>query len=117
MLTREQLGWGPRLPNLAARNYTHVPKVKTRDARRHKALLITFDVLTRDRYRCRKCGHKGRFLTVGSGSAMRMWCTLTIDHVVPESCGGSHDMFNLTTLCRGCNTRRGAYYPNPVSLV
>ena len=33
---------------------------------------------------------------------------LTLDHVHPRSLGGAHDEDNLQTLCRSCNSRKGA---------
>lgn len=33
---------------------------------------------------------------------------LTVDHVVPVSKGGTDDRANLQTLCRSCNSRKGA---------
>lgn len=33
---------------------------------------------------------------------------LTLDHIVPWSLGGSDDPDNLQTLCRACNSRKGA---------
>lgn len=32
---------------------------------------------------------------------------LAVDHIVPASLGGSDDLENLQTLCRGCNTKKG----------
>ncbi|MDC5271856.1 HNH endonuclease [Acinetobacter baumannii] len=32
---------------------------------------------------------------------------LTIDHIVPVSCGGGDEVENLQTLCRVCNARKG----------
>lgn len=56
-------------------------------------LSVRTAVFERDQYRCRKCGtHKD----------------LCLDHVHPESKGGSHDLDNLQTLCRPCNTSKGA---------
>ena len=43
-------------------------------------------VLTRDGYRCQKCGKRGR---------------LEIDHIRPKWVGGSDDMENLRVLCGG----------------
>lgn len=33
--------------------------------------------------------------------------TLTIDHVVPISCGGAHDVDNIQPLCSRCNKQKG----------
>lgn len=50
-------------------------------------------VFERDGYRCKKCGtHKG----------------LQVDHIHPESKGGTLDMENLQTLCGSCNNKKGA---------
>lgn len=48
-------------------------------------------VFERDGYACVRCG-----ATDG----------LTIDHILPQSCGGPHIPENLRTLCRTCNSAR-----------
>lgn len=50
-------------------------------------------VMERDRYRCMHCGG---------------WEDLAVDHIHPESKGGTLDLSNLQTLCRRCNRRKGA---------
>lgn len=50
-------------------------------------------VYERDGYRCLACGS-----TVD----------LTVDHIVPWSLGGEDTFENLRTLCRPCNSRKGA---------
>lgn len=53
-------------------------------------------VFERDAYRCLHCGS---------------WEDLTVDHIVPESRGGSHDLDNLQTLCRPCNSSKQTKTP------
>lgn len=57
-------------------------------------------VLARDHYTCRKCGARG-----GPGGTPGV--QLHIDHIVPLSKGGTHDINNLQTLCAPCNTKKG----------
>ena len=54
---------------------------------------IRWDVWERDNFTCKHCG-KRRYLSV--------------DHIVPEIKGGSLDLKNLQTLCRSCNSKKGA---------
>lgn len=49
-------------------------------------------VFERDAYRCQHCGG---------------WKDLRVDHIHPESLGGTLDMENLQTLCQSCNSRKG----------
>jgi len=53
----------------------------------------TLAVLERDGYRCCHCPTQH---------------DLTIDHIVPRSRGGTNEFANLQTLCRECNSRKGA---------
>ena len=63
------------------------------DSRKNlKASLKRF-VFERDEYRCVKCGTH---------------VNLSIDHIHPFSKGGSDDESNLQTLCRSCNSSKGA---------
>lgn len=49
-------------------------------------------VFENDKYRCVHCGtHKD----------------LCVDHIKPESSGGTFDLDNLQTLCKTCNSRKG----------
>jgi len=50
-------------------------------------------VFERDSYRCVHC----------SG-----WIDLCADHIIPESKGGLTAFENLQTLCRSCNSKKGA---------
>ena len=54
---------------------------------------LRVQVFERDAYRCVHCGtHKD----------------LSVDHIKPESKGGTLDFDNLQTLCRSCNSKKGA---------
>ena len=54
---------------------------------------VRFFVFERDGYRCVQCGTTE---------------DLTIDHIYPRIRGGAHTEDNLQTLCRSCNSRKGA---------
>lgn len=54
---------------------------------------LRWQIFRRDGYECQKCG------------AIE---DLTVDHVYPEWAGGGAFEGNLQTLCRSCNTRKGA---------
>lgn len=51
------------------------------------------EVFERDAYRCKHCDG---------------WQDLCADHIIPESKGGPTTLENLQTLCRSCNSRKGA---------
>ena len=50
-------------------------------------------VFRRDGFKCTKCGSSN---------------DLTVDHIIPESKGGVHDIANFQTLCRSCNSVKGS---------
>ena len=54
----------------------------------------------RDGRECHYCGTK-----LGLGKSARR--RTNIDHIVPQSQGGSDDLDNLLLSCRTCNTRKG----------
>ena len=49
-------------------------------------------VLKRDNYTCAYCGLDAN----------------QVDHIIPRSAGGSHDLDNLVACCKPCNTRKGS---------
>lgn len=61
---------------------------------------VRFEVLRRDNHTCRYCG----------GTAPD--ATLTVDHVVPVSLGGSDDPTNLVAACHDCNSGKASSGPN-----
>jgi 5-methylcytosine-specific restriction endonuclease McrA len=71
--------------------YVRVP----RDAHRRK--ITRRAVFARDSWTCQYCGHvRG---------------TLTLDHVIPRSRGGTSTWDNIVTCCAPCNRRKGDRLP------
>lgn len=70
-------------------------EVQTTDKPRRKGLgrAITRQVWDRDGWECKRCGGH---------------VDLTVDHIVPVVAGGTNDFDNLQTLCRPCNSSKGA---------
>lgn len=54
---------------------------------------VRWEVFRRDGFSCRSCGAQS---------------DLTADHVHPEILGGEATVENLATLCRSCNSKKGA---------
>lgn len=54
---------------------------------------LRWQVFKRDEYRCRHCSADE---------------DLTVDHIIADSLGGPTIIENLQTLCRSCNSRKGA---------
>jgi len=54
---------------------------------------LRWQVFERDNFTCQKCGTHQR---------------LTVDHIHPEVLGGDLNIDNLQTLCRPCNSKKGA---------
>lgn len=59
----------------------------------NKVKNISAGIFSRDGNRCKHCGATDN---------------LTIDHITPVSKGGSDNPENLQTLCRSCNSKKGA---------
>jgi 5-methylcytosine-specific restriction endonuclease McrA len=76
--------------------YVKVP----RDAHRRK--ITRRAIFARDRWTCQYCGS-------GRG-------TLTVDHVIPRSKGGSSGWDNIVTCCAPCNRRKGDRLPLEVNM-
>lgn len=78
--------WGNNLPKYNKRGITSSRRI---------------DVLSRDGYKCDQCGR-----TKGETG-------LHIQHITPESHGGTDEMDNLITLCKDCNLSIGNSKYNP----
>jgi hypothetical protein len=69
------------------------------EERRKINLKVRSRVMERDNFHCKRCG---------SGTEHG---PLVVDHIHPVSLGGRSDMDNLQTLCRPCNSGKGARLP------
>ncbi len=54
---------------------------------------IRWMVWERDNFTCQECGKR------------KFWA---IDHIYPESMGGTLEITNLQTLCKNCNSKKGS---------
>ncbi|MDP2661878.1 MAG: HNH endonuclease [Dehalococcoidia bacterium] len=54
---------------------------------------VRWGVFKRDGYKCVKCGAES---------------DLTVDHIIPVIAGGPNEESNFQTLCKTCNSRKGA---------
>jgi 5-methylcytosine-specific restriction endonuclease McrA len=86
----------PRPVVIRLTTYVKVP----RDAHRRK--ITRRAVFARDRWTCQYCGTAR--------------ATLTVDHVVPRSKGGSSGWDNIVTCCAPCNRRKGNRLPRQVDM-
>jgi 5-methylcytosine-specific restriction endonuclease McrA len=91
----------PRPVVIRLRRFVHVPR------RFRKQVTNTF-LFARDRYRCQYCGR--------SSAELRPRESLTRDHLIPLSRGGSNDWTNVVTACGACNTRKANHLPGEIGM-
>jgi len=60
-------------------------------------------IFERDNWKCWYCGND---ITQATAETLNLPTIGTVDHVIPDSRGGSHDPSNLVTACKSCNTRK-----------
>ena len=78
-----------------------IVKLKPRiliENRREIGLGLRYKVLSRDRFKCVRCG---------TSPATNHSCRLHIDHIIPFSKNGRTTLENLQTLCEMCNLGKG----------
>ena len=91
----------PRPAVIRLVKFIHVP-------RRFRRQVTNTFLFARDHYRCQYCGR---------GTAeLRPRESLTRDHLVPLSRGGTNDWANVVTACSPCNARKGSHLPEEIGM-
>lgn len=73
----------------------HEPELYARANRKSKVPVSDrWKVWRRDNFTCRYCGSWAQYLT--------------LDHVIPETEGGTNTQDNLVTACSSCNQKKGS---------
>jgi 5-methylcytosine-specific restriction endonuclease McrA len=91
----------PRPVVIRLTKFIHVP-------RRFRRQVTNTFLFARDRYRCQYCGR--------STAELRPRQSLTRDHLVPLSRGGTNDWTNVVTACSPCNTRKANHLPEEIGM-
>jgi 5-methylcytosine-specific restriction endonuclease McrA len=91
----------PRPAVIRLTKLVHVP-------RRFRRQVTNTFLFARDRYRCQFCGR--------SMVELKPRESLTRDHLVPLSRGGTNDWTNVVTACSPCNTRKGNKLPAEIGM-
>jgi hypothetical protein len=79
----------------------HVP-------RRFRRQVTNTFLFARDRYRCQYCGR--------AQAELKPRESLTRDHVIPMSRGGTNEWANVVTACSPCNLRKADHYPHEIGM-
>ena len=91
----------PRPAVIRLKAFVHVP-------RRFRRQVTNTFLFARDRYRCQYCGR--------AGAELKPRETLTRDHLIPMSRGGTNDWTNVVTACSPCNTRKANHLPEEIGM-
>lgn len=91
----------PRPAVIRLTKFIHVP-------RRFRRQVTNTFLFARDRYRCQFCGRGQHELKPRE--------SLTRDHLVPLSRGGTNDWTNVVTACSACNTRKSNHLPAEIGM-
>ena len=91
----------PRPAVIRLTKFIHVP-------RRFRRQVTNTFLFARDNYSCQYCGR--------SIAELKPRHSLTRDHVVPLSRGGTNDWSNVVTACSPCNTRKANNLPSEIGM-
>ena len=91
----------PRPAVIRLKAFIHVP-------RRFRRQVTNTFLFARDHYTCQYCGR-----TV---TELKPRESLTRDHLIPMSRGGTNDWTNVVTACSPCNTRKANLLPQEVGM-
>jgi 5-methylcytosine-specific restriction endonuclease McrA len=91
----------PRPVVIRLTKFIHVP-------RRFRRQVTNTFLFARDEYTCQYCGRHV--------SELKPRESLTRDHLIPLSRGGSNDWTNVVTACSPCNTRKGNRMPEEIGM-
>jgi 5-methylcytosine-specific restriction endonuclease McrA len=91
----------PRPAVIRLVKFIHVP-------RRFRRQVTNTFLFARDRYRCQYCGR--------SQADLKPRESLTRDHLIPLSRGGTNDWKNVVTACSPCNARKGNRLPGEIGM-
>ena len=91
----------PRPAVIRLRKFVHVP-------RRFRRQVTNTFLFARDHYRCQYCGR--------AQGELKPRESLTRDHVIPMSRGGTNEWANVVTACSPCNLRKADHYPHEIGM-
>jgi 5-methylcytosine-specific restriction endonuclease McrA len=91
----------PRPAVIRLMKFIHVP-------RRFRRQVTNTFLFARDRYRCQYCSR--------STIELKPRQSLTRDHLVPLSRGGTNEWTNVVTACSPCNTRKANHLPEEIGM-
>ena len=91
----------PRPAVIRLTRFVHVP-------RRFRRQVTNTFLFARDHYRCQYCGR--------AGADLKGRESLTRDHLVPLSRGGTNEWTNVVTACSSCNARKGNRLPTEIGM-
>jgi 5-methylcytosine-specific restriction endonuclease McrA len=91
----------PRPAVIRLRSYVHVP-------RRFRRQVTNTFLFARDDYQCQYCGRRSTELKPRE--------SLTRDHLIPMSRGGTNEWSNVVTACSSCNTKKANRMPAEIGM-